>query len=937
MNTVGRLITRGVSTVSGPFHPFGGAVDIIVVEQPDGSFKSSPWYVRFGKFQGVLKAREKVVYISVNGTDANFHMYLDPRGEAYFLREVQGDGAESVSSSSSDEKDEQSQNGTKPMKSNTCDFDGNTSDKINGNNGKIVARTNSRQSRIFGLVFGRRSKKEGGYQDGINNDGAGMVRISSLDRAELAANLLDVKWSTKLTTSESMKDNTSQFSASDTYDGKGVRDRLTNDGQSQVGSSVQDASETSVGHHMFSEEIGSCNVQMGNSSHSGFESGKFSVQQSSVEVSGFGCTEQVVETDKLDESAPEKKLEELSSISRNISETGLHNADQYDNSVGVISDVTCSDSQIVDVYGAFPSIKSDQEWVSGKRNVALAGFGISKESGCNGIQSLIYCGKSENSPVDLDGSDEQAEETLCLTGGVRGDVNFYAETLHVKLPEDSVTLQAEEIELETIFTKSCDNDPQLANSSPPSVRGHDELNLEVKSIVPKSHTQMITMEMDPLLGLTEAESKNIRSSISSFTNSDCQFENAKNFGDKISRDELQPSLESVSGSEQLNGDCELEKAVSVPVSENSEEEQFIFSDLDDNRETQGNLNFPDGVVEENNPSFSTEDTDEENEPLSRNDELFSSEEFIFQKNQLTDIEMPMGNSKGTASPISIPNLQSTADMKVGWVGESLPNMWSCSDNTDSDVLHHPLSHSLDSDSRPLEWKLPSKDESSCINSGGEKESQSSPESSNREDSHLPEDIKDSANPAVGDQSKAIETTGGSWRLWPFTFTRSRSRKTVQPTITDAKSSDAENAASHSNIDMNYNQTVVKPEVSKRMVRTIAPTSEELVSLNLKDGSNTVTFTFSTSMLGMQKVDARIYLWKWKTRIVISDVDGTITKSDVLGQFMPLVGMDWSQTGVAPLFSAIKGPNWRPSFGPVAYWLAWNHHPAEMKMGISCFF
>lgn len=29
------------------------------------------------------------------------------------------------------------------------------------------------------------------------------------------------------------------------------------------------------------------------------------------------------------------------------------------------------------------------------------------------------------------------------------------------------------------------------------------------------------------------------------------------------------------------------------------------------------------------------------------------------------------------------------------------------------------------------------------------------------------------------------------------------------------------------------------------------------------------------------------------------------RSDVLGQFMPLVGVDWSQTGVAHLFSAIK--------------------------------
>lgn len=31
----------------------------------------------------------------------------------------------------------------------------------------------------------------------------------------------------------------------------------------------------------------------------------------------------------------------------------------------------------------------------------------------------------------------------------------------------------------------------------------------------------------------------------------------------------------------------------------------------------------------------------------------------------------------------------------------------------------------------------------------------------------------------------------------------------------------------------------------------------------------------------------------------------LNRSDVLGQFMPLVGRDWSQTGVAHLLSAIK--------------------------------
>ena len=37
-----------------------GAIDVIVVEQEDGTFKSSPFHVRFGKLV-VLKAKEKIV------------------------------------------------------------------------------------------------------------------------------------------------------------------------------------------------------------------------------------------------------------------------------------------------------------------------------------------------------------------------------------------------------------------------------------------------------------------------------------------------------------------------------------------------------------------------------------------------------------------------------------------------------------------------------------------------------------------------------------------------------------------------------------------------------------------------------------------------------------------------------------------------------------
>lgn len=187
---MGRIISQGVYTVSGPFHPFGGAVDIVVVEQQDGTFKSAPWYVRFGKFQGVLKAKEKVVDICVNGVQAGFQMHLDSKGEAFFLREIDEEEEEAhlmFPCSSGDDTDDHSR--AHALRSKSCDYDSD----------EAVGRTSSRQSRILGLVFGRRSLKQ---KDSDGGDGGRIGigdRVGSLERAEIAANLLDLKWSTNLT------------------------------------------------------------------------------------------------------------------------------------------------------------------------------------------------------------------------------------------------------------------------------------------------------------------------------------------------------------------------------------------------------------------------------------------------------------------------------------------------------------------------------------------------------------------------------------------------------------------------------------------------------------------------------------------------------------------------------------------------------------------
>ncbi|VDN60714.1 unnamed protein product [Dracunculus medinensis] len=44
---------------------------------------------------------------------------------------------------------------------------------------------------------------------------------------------------------------------------------------------------------------------------------------------------------------------------------------------------------------------------------------------------------------------------------------------------------------------------------------------------------------------------------------------------------------------------------------------------------------------------------------------------------------------------------------------------------------------------------------------------------------------------------------------------------------------------------------------------------------------------------------------WSEKIVISDIDGTITRSDVLGHVIPAIGGQWAHAGVAELYTRIK--------------------------------
>ena len=61
-----------------------GAIDVIVVEHPDGTLHTSPWHVRFGVLQ-IAKPSQKKIDLYVNGTKTNLPMKLSEGGEAHFV------------------------------------------------------------------------------------------------------------------------------------------------------------------------------------------------------------------------------------------------------------------------------------------------------------------------------------------------------------------------------------------------------------------------------------------------------------------------------------------------------------------------------------------------------------------------------------------------------------------------------------------------------------------------------------------------------------------------------------------------------------------------------------------------------------------------------------------------------------------------------------
>lgn len=119
---------------------------------------------------------------------------------------------------------------------------------------------------------------------------------------------------------------------------------------------------------------------------------------------------------------------------------------------------------------------------------------------------------------------------------------------------------------------------------------------------------------------------------------------------------------------------------------------------------------------------------------------------------------------------------------------------------------------------------------------------------------LPLESKD-AIPVEQDDTEKPSTPGRIWRLWPIPFRRV---KTLEHTSSNS-SNEEEFVDSESSL--HNSQVEATPESpQKQLVRTNVPTTEQIASLNLKEGQNVITFSFSTRVLGTQQVGQYLVLF-----------------------------------------------------------------------------
>jgi len=155
------------------------------------------------------------------------------------------------------------------------------------------------------------------------------------------------------------------------------------------------------------------------------------------------------------------------------------------------------------------------------------------------------------------------------------------------------------------------------------------------------------------------------------------------------------------------------------------------------------------------------------------------------------------------------------------------------------------------------------------------------------------------------EKKNVEQGGWSW-FWPRrpSSTSDTPKPVIPKEVNKEATEQAVRSRSLSPVRGSDDESVsTDPETFYQ--KSVMPPPEMLKALNLVPGRNEIVFSVYSTLQGEQNVHASIYFYTAKDKLVISDIDGTITRSDVYGHVLPWLGKDWSHAGIAELYTNIK--------------------------------
>ena len=107
------------------------------------------------------------------------------------------------------------------------------------------------------------------------------------------------------------------------------------------------------------------------------------------------------------------------------------------------------------------------------------------------------------------------------------------------------------------------------------------------------------------------------------------------------------------------------------------------------------------------------------------------------------------------------------------------------------------------------------------------------------------------------------------------------------------------------IDMNINDI----NNNKNKLSSLFPSEDQIKKMDLNIGINEVCFAIETYLGGIQVLKSNIYFYKCDNsnkniKFILWDIDGTITKSDVLGALLPRFGFSWNHDNVIELINKL---------------------------------